>query len=95
MRFTAIAAYIPASCVAKQFQRVLLLSALLVTASLNSWAQIAVSAASLTFSKTIVGVTTVSKPVTITNNGASSVPISIVMSGDFTETDNCSGNIAG
>ena len=95
MRFTAIAAYIPASCVAKQFQRVLLLSALFVTASLNSWAQIVVSPASLTFAKTIVGVTTASKPVTIANNGASSVPISIVTSGDFTETDNCSGNIAG
>jgi hypothetical protein len=96
MRFTAIAAYIPASCVAKQFQRVLLLSALFVTASLNSWAQIAVSPASLTFAKTIIGVTSASKPVTITNNGASAQPINpIVMSGDFTETDNCGGSIAG
>ena len=39
MRVTAIALNTLASCVAKQFQRVLLLSALFVTASLNSWAQ--------------------------------------------------------
>jgi large repetitive protein len=95
MRVTAIAANISASSVAKQFQRALLLSALFVTASLNSWAQIAVSPASLTFAKTIVGVTSASKPVTITNNGVSSVPVNFVMSGDFTETDNCAGNIAG
>jgi hypothetical protein len=51
MRATVIAANTSASSVAKQFQRVLLLSALLVTACLNSWAQIVVSSASLTFSE--------------------------------------------
>jgi hypothetical protein len=50
MRATAIAVNTSAPSVAKQFQRVLLLSALFVTASLNSWAQIVVSPASLTFS---------------------------------------------
>src|SRR6202795_5063136 len=95
MRATAIAANISASSVAKQFQRVLLLSALFVTASLNSWAQIVVSSASLTFSKQVIGTTSAAKPVTITNNGATAQAINIVMSGDFTETDNCSGSVAG
>src|SRR5258708_30148931 len=95
MRATAFAVNTSASTVAKQFQRVLLLSALVVTASLNSWAQIVVSPASLTFAKTIIGVTTASKPVTITNNGASAQAVNFVTSGDFAETDNCAGNIAG
>ena len=95
MRATAIAAKISASSVAKQFQRVLLLSALFVTASLNSWAQIVVSSASLNFSKQVIGTTSAAKPVTITNNGATAQAINIVMSGDFTETDNCSGSVAG
>src|ERR1700674_3403548 len=96
MRATAIAANTSASSDAKQFQRVLLLSALFVTPSLNSWAQIVVSPASLTFSKTIVGVTSAAKTVTITNNGASAQPINpIVMSGDFTTPDHCGGSIAG
>jgi hypothetical protein len=95
MRATAIAANISAPSVAKQFQRVLLLSALFVTASLNSWAQIVVSSASLTFPKTIVGVTSASKPVTITNNGATAQAFNIVTSGDFTESDSCGGSIAG
>ena len=96
MRATAIAANISASAVARQFHRVLLLLALLATASLNSWAQIVVSPASVAFTtKQVVGTTSASKPVTITNNGASAQPINIVMSGDFTETDNCSGSVAG
>jgi hypothetical protein len=97
MRATAIAANITASSVAKQFHRVLLLSALFVTASLNSWAQIVVSPASVTFTtKQVVGTTSASKPVTITNNGATAQPINpIVMSGDFTETDNCGSSIPG
>src|SRR6202790_5788377 len=96
MRATAIAANISASSVARQFHRALLLSALFVTASLNSWAQIVVSPASVTFTtKQVVGTTSTSKPVTITNNGATAQAINIVMSGDFTETDNCSGSVAG
>src|ERR1700694_4098826 len=96
MRATAIAANISASSVARQFHRALLLSALFVTASLNSWAQIVVSPASVTFTtKQVVGTTSTSKPVTITNNGATAQAVNIVMSGDFTETDNCAGSVAG
>ncbi len=96
MRATAIAVNTSAPSVAKRFQRVLLLSALFVTASVNSWAQIVVSPASVTFTtKQVVGTTSPSKPVTITNNGATAQAINIVMSGDFTETDNCSGSVAG
>src|SRR6202521_2379643 len=96
MRVTAIAANTSASSVGRQFHRVLLLSALFVTASLNSWAQIVVSPASVTFTtKQVVGTTRASKPVTITNNGATAQAVNIVMSGDFTETDNCAGSVAG
>jgi hypothetical protein len=95
MRATAFAANSSASSIAKQFHRVLLLSALFVTASLNSFAQIAVSPASLTFAKQLIDTTSTSKPVTITNNGASAQAVNIVMSGDYTETDTCGGSIAG
>jgi len=96
MRTTASAAYTSTSSIAKQFQRVLLLSALFVTASLNSWAQnITVSPASLAFAKQIVGTTSSFKALTITNSGASAQAVNIVMSGDFTETDNCGGSISG
>jgi hypothetical protein len=96
MRATAFAASTSASSFSKQFHRVLLLSALIVTASLNSWAQnITVSPASLTFAKQIVGTTSSSKAVTISNSGASAQPIVIVMSGDYTETDTCSGSVPG
>jgi large repetitive protein len=55
-----------------------------------------VSPASVTFkTKQVVGTTSPSKPVTITNNGAAAQAINIVMSGDFTETDNCAGSVAG
>src|SRR4030081_3212976 len=97
MRVTAFAVNTSASSVTRQFHRVLLLSALFVTASLNSWAQIVVSPASVTFTtKQVVGTTSASKPVTITNNGATAQAINpIVMSGDFTETDNCGTSIPG
>jgi hypothetical protein len=96
MRATAFAANTSASSFSKQFHRALLLSALIVTASLNSWAQnITVSPASLTFAKQIVGTTSSSKAVTISNSGASAQPIVIVMSGDYTETDTCSGSVPG
>src|SRR5260370_29896379 len=96
MRATAIAANISASSVARQFHRVLLLSALFITASLNSWAQIVVSPASVTFTtKQVVGTTSASKPVTITNNGATAQAFNIVTSGDFAESDSCGGSIAG
>src|ERR1035441_2115789 len=84
----------PSSCsVAKQLQRVLLVLALFVTASASSWAQnITVSAASVTFPKTIIGVTSAAKVVTITNKGGSAQAVNLVMSGDFSETDNCGGS---
>src|ERR1035441_6716831 len=86
----------PSSCsVAKRVQRVLLVLALFVTASASSWAQnITVSAASVTFPKTIIGVTSAAKVVTIANKGASAQAVNFVMSGDFSETDNCGGSIA-
>jgi hypothetical protein len=55
---------------------------------------VTVSKTSLTFSATFVGATSASKAVTISNKGTSAQVISIVMSGDFTESDNCAGNIA-
>ena len=58
-------------------------------------ALLTVSPISLAFSKTLIDTTAASKSVTITNNGTSAQPIVIVMSGDFTESDNCSGSVAG
>src|SRR5208337_3825034 len=96
MRATAVAANVSASSTAKQFQRVLLLAALIVTASVSSFAQITVSPASIKFTvKQVIDTTSSSKPVTISNGGVSAQPISIVMTGDFTETDNCGGSVAG
>jgi hypothetical protein len=81
---------------ASQVRSALLFSLLLMAASLNALAQnIGVSPASLTFAKTIVGVTSASKSVTVTNNGASAQAVNFGMSGDFSETDNCGGSIAG
>jgi methionine-rich copper-binding protein CopC len=96
MRATAIAAKMSVSSFAKHFHRVLLLSVLIGAASLNVLAQITVSPATIKFTvKQIIDTTSASKAVTISNGGASAQPIVIVMSGDFTETDNCSGSIAG
>src|SRR5271167_4012324 len=96
MRATALAAKISASSFANQLPRVLLLSVLVAMASLNSLAQITVAPASIKFTaKQVVGTTSSSKPVTISNGGASAQPIKIVMSGDFTESDNCGGSVAG
>jgi hypothetical protein len=96
MRATALAAKISASSFANQLHRVLLLLALVAMASLNSLAQITVSVASIKFTaKQLIDTTSASKPVTISNGGASAQPIVIVMSGDFTESDNCSGSVAG
>src|SRR5580658_9989927 len=96
MRATAIAAKMSVSSFAKHFHRVLLLSVLIWAASLNVLAQITVSPATIKFTvKQIIDTTSASKAVTISNGGASAQPIVIVMSGDFTETDNCSGSIAG
>src|ERR1035441_7386419 len=69
--------------------------ALMIASSPLCAQNITVSPASLTFTKTIVDVTSAAKSVTISNNGASSQAVNIVMSGDFSETDNCGGNLAG
>jgi hypothetical protein len=53
-----------------------------------------VSPASITFAKQLITTTSGAKAVTITNTGASAQPIVITISGDFTETDNCSGSVA-
>jgi hypothetical protein len=82
--------------IVQRFRRVLLLTALFVVASLNALAQnITVAPVSVTFTaKQIVGTTSTSKAVTISNSGGSAQPINIVMSGDFTESDNCGGSVA-
>ena len=43
--------------------------------------------------KQVVGTTSAAKAVTISNTGASAQPIVITMTGDYTETDNCSGSV--
>jgi Abnormal spindle-like microcephaly-assoc'd, ASPM-SPD-2-Hydin/Divergent InlB B-repeat domain len=47
------------------------------------------SPASLTFGSQVVGTTSPSQPVTVTNSGALSTTISIAPSGDFAETNTC------
>ena len=98
MRTRAFSASLP-SCVlnffaVNRFRNVLLLSTLFVICGVSAVAQIAVSPASLTFAKQIVGTSSASKPVTITNNGGSTQAVNIVTSGDYSETDNCGGSIA-
>ena len=82
------------SPVAKQFRQVLIVTALIVIASLNLWASVTVSPASETFTKTFVGVASAAKAVTITNTGASAQVVKVVTSADFSETDNCSPSVA-
>ena len=94
MRTTAFAANSSVFCLAKKFQIALLFSALFMIAGVNAWGQITVSAASETFAKQLIDTTSPAKAVVITNTGASAQPIVITMSGDFTETDNCGGNLA-
>src|SRR5271157_5948792 len=83
------------SSVSVRVSRVLITAFVLMAASLSLSAQITVSPASIKFkTKQVVGTTSSSQPVTISNGGASAQPIVIVMSGDFTETDNCAGSVA-
>jgi len=96
MRTNAFAASASTFSINRRFHRVPLLSALIVIASLNSWAQnITVSPDNLTFAKTLIDTTSVSKTVTVSNSGLSAQRIVIAKSGDFTGTDNCSGSVAG
>jgi methionine-rich copper-binding protein CopC len=96
MLATALAVSTSASSLfSKRFHRVLVLSALFVTASLSALAQnISVSPANRAFPKTVVGTTSASQAVKISNPGKTAQSIDIVMSGDFTETDNCGGSVA-
>jgi RHS repeat-associated protein len=57
-------------------------------------AVLTVSPASLKFAKQLIDTTSNPQTVTISNGGASAQPINIVMSGDYTESDNCSGSVA-
>src|ERR1700732_190242 len=67
---------------------------LLMTASASLHAQLSVSAPSVTFTvKQVVGTTSTTKPVTVTNNGASAQAFIATASGDFNESDTCSGSI--
>ena len=92
---TALAANPSTTSAAKQIRSGLLLSVLLVAATLSAWAQnITVSPARVTFPKTVVGVTSGFKAVTIANKGGSAQAVNLVTSGDFSETDNCGGSIA-
>ncbi len=53
------------------------------------------SPASLSFGSVAAGTTSASQPVTLTNSGISALSIgSIAASGDFSETNNCSGSLA-
>ncbi len=96
MRATRLVQNTSAPSIANVFLRFLLGAILLATVGACSWAQsITVSPATLTFAKTVIGVTTSSKPVTISNGGGTAQAINIVMSGDFSETDNCGGSVVG
>src|SRR5438270_4276427 len=73
-----------------------LLIALLMTASTSLHAQLSLSAPSVAFTaKQVVGTTSATKPVTVTNNGGSAQPFIATASGDFNESDGCAGSIAG
>ena len=86
----------PSASMSQFFSRALITALVLATASVALSAQnITVSPATLKFSKTVVDITSASKSVTVSNTGASSQAVAFVMSGDFSETDNCNGSIAG
>lgn len=57
-------------------------------------ATMSVSATSLTFGPTPFGTRGAGQPLTITNSGANPLYLSLKITGDFTETDNCSNVLA-
>ncbi len=62
----------------------------------NSGSQVTISPTSLTFGSQIVGTSSASQPVTLTNSGTGSVTgIRVSTSGDFTENDNCGTTLSG
>jgi hypothetical protein len=61
----------------------------------NCGSQVTINPTSLTFGSQVVGTSSTSQPVTLTNSGTSAVTgISISASGDFSETDNCGTTLA-
>jgi large repetitive protein len=95
-KMSAMVARLALSTLSERVFRLLLAVFVLITASFTLSAQtITVSSASLTFAKQAVGSTSVAQAVTIANNGSSSQALNIQPSGDFTESDNCGGKIAG
>ena len=73
----------------------LILNALFVAlVSASLCAQITVSTPTLAFTvKQVVGTTSPSKPVVVTNTGGATQNVVIATSGDYTESDNCGGSI--
>src|ERR1035438_5071995 len=93
MRAAAVLVHTLAS-ISRRGSRVMLALSLLMSASLFAQ-NISVLPGSLTFAKQAVGSTSAGQAVTITNNGLSAQAVVIASSGDFSESDNCAGNIAG
>jgi hypothetical protein len=54
---------------------------------------VSLSPTSLTFTSQVIGTTSPSKPILLTNNSGTAQPVSIFVSGDFTESDNCGGTV--
>src|ERR1035438_6472250 len=74
--------------------RILFVMLIVMSVSLSLWAQnIATTETTLTFAKQPLGSTSVGQLVVITNNGAGPQPVAIAVSAQFSETDNCAGNI--
>jgi len=93
MRASAMIAHTLAST-SDRFYRFVFVVLVLMSASVNVFAQITVSTSALTFANQAVGTTSAAKVVTIKNTGASAQAVVFVPSGPFTETDTCAGNIA-
>jgi hypothetical protein len=59
-------------------------------------AMVRLTPATLTFGSQLVGTSSVSQPVTLSNTGTASVPIAkLTASGDFSQTNTCAGDLAG
>jgi hypothetical protein len=56
---------------------------------------LSVSPKSLTFGNQLVGTTSATQPITLKNNGGTTATVTVTISGDFTETNNCSPLAAG
>ncbi|MGA3197138.1 MAG: choice-of-anchor D domain-containing protein, partial [Terriglobales bacterium] len=95
MRAAAVAAHTFPS-VSARVSRILFVALIVMSASLASSAQIAVSPMSITFpTKQAQGSTSGGQIVNITNNGPNAQAVSIAASEEFSESDNCGGSIVG